>query len=47
MATIAQLKARREALLAQRASGVARVSYHGRAVDSLCYSIPRRFGLWS
>jgi hypothetical protein len=33
MASIAELKARREALLASRASGVARVSYDGRSVD--------------
>jgi hypothetical protein len=33
MATITELKARREALSASRASGVARVSYDGRTVD--------------
>lgn len=33
MATIAELKARREALLAQRSSGVARVSYDGKTVE--------------
>jgi len=33
MATIAELKARREALSAQRASGVARVSYDGKTVE--------------
>jgi hypothetical protein len=33
MATITELKARREALAAQRASGVARVSYVGKSVD--------------
>ena len=33
MASIAELKARREALSASRASGVARVSYDGRTVD--------------
>jgi hypothetical protein len=33
MATIAELKSRREALAAQRSSGVARVSYDGKAVD--------------
>lgn len=33
MATIAELKGRREALAAQRASGVARVSYDGKTVD--------------
>ncbi|WBQ12873.1 hypothetical protein L2D00_13610 [Hyphomonadaceae bacterium BL14] len=33
MATITELRARREALLAQRSSGVARVSYDGRTVD--------------
>ena len=33
MATLAELKARREALLASRASGVARVSYDGRTVE--------------
>ena len=33
MATIAELQARREALSASRASGVARVSYDGRSVD--------------
>ena len=33
MATIADLKSRREALLAQRSSGVARVSYDGRTVE--------------
>ena len=33
MATIADLKLRREALLAQRSSGVARVSYDGRTVE--------------
>ena len=33
MATAAELKSRREALLASRASGVARVSYDGKTVD--------------
>ena len=33
MATAAELRARREALAAQRASGVARVSYDGKSVD--------------
>jgi hypothetical protein len=33
MASIAELKARRQALSASRASGVARVSYDGRSVD--------------
>ena len=33
MPTIAELRARREALAAQRASGVARVSYDGKTVD--------------
>ncbi|MBW6496081.1 MAG: hypothetical protein K0B16_16295 [Burkholderiaceae bacterium] len=33
MATIAELKSRREALAASRASGVARVSYDGKTVD--------------
>ena len=33
MATIADLRTRREALSAQRASGVARVSYDGKTVD--------------
>ena len=33
MATIAELKSRREALTAQRASGVARVSYDGKTVE--------------
>ncbi|NPD18871.1 phage head-tail joining protein [Alterinioella nitratireducens] len=33
MATIAELKSRREALLAQRSSGVARVSYDGKTVE--------------
>jgi len=33
MSTIAELKARREALLAQRSSGVARVSYDGKTVE--------------
>lgn len=33
MATITELRARREALAAQRASGVARVSYDGKTVD--------------
>jgi len=33
MATVAELKNRREALSASRASGVARVSYDGRTVD--------------
>lgn len=33
MASIAELKTRREALSASRASGVARVSYDGRTVD--------------
>ena len=33
MATITDLRARREALSAQRFSGVARVSYDGKTVD--------------
>ena len=33
MASIIELKARREALSAPRASGVARVSYDGKTVD--------------
>lgn len=33
MATITELRARREALAAQRASGVARVTYDGKTVD--------------
>ena len=33
MATITDLRARREALSAQRSSGVARVSYDGKTVD--------------
>jgi hypothetical protein len=33
MATITDLRARREVLSAQRASGVARVSYDGKMVD--------------
>ena len=33
MASIAELKTRRETLSASRASGVARVSYDGRTVD--------------
>ena len=33
MPTIAELKARREALAASRSSGVARVSYDGKTVD--------------
>lgn len=33
MASIVELKSRREALSASRASGVARVSYDGRTVD--------------
>lgn len=33
MASIAELKSRREALSASRASGVARVSYDGRSID--------------
>ena len=33
MATIEDLRARREALTAQRASGVARVSYDGKTVE--------------
>ena len=33
MATAAELKSWREALLASRASGVARVSYDGKTVD--------------
>ena len=33
MPTIAELKSRREALLAQRSSGVARVSYDGKTVE--------------
>ena len=34
MVSITDLRARREALAAQRASGVARVSYDGKSVDS-------------
>lgn len=33
MATITELRARRDALAAQRSSGVARVSYDGKSVD--------------
>jgi len=33
MAAIAELKTRREALLAARSSGVARVSYDGKSID--------------
>ena len=33
MATIAELKSRREALAASRVSGVARVSYDGKTVE--------------
>ena len=33
MPTITDLRARREALLAQRSSGVARVSYDGKTVE--------------
>lgn len=33
MATIAELKGRREALALKRASGVARVSYDGKTID--------------
>lgn len=33
MATIIELQARREALLASRSSGVARVSYDGKTVE--------------
>ena len=33
MPTITELKSRREALAASRASGVARVSYDGKSVD--------------
>ena len=33
MATITDLRARRDALTAQRSSGVARVSYDGKTVD--------------
>lgn len=33
MVIVAELRARREALTAQRSSGVARVSYDGRTVD--------------
>jgi len=33
MATLADLQTRREALLASRASGVARVSYEGKTVE--------------
>jgi hypothetical protein len=33
MATIDELKSRREALAAQRSSGVVRVSYDGKSVD--------------
>jgi hypothetical protein len=33
MPTLSELRARRDALTAQRASGVARVSYDGKTVD--------------
>ena len=33
MATIAEMKGRRDALTAQRSSGVARVSYDGKSVE--------------
>tara|TARA_R110002012_G_scaffold285235_5_gene476301 strand:- start:8019 stop:8234 length:216 start_codon:yes stop_codon:yes gene_type:complete len=33
MSTIAELRARREALVVQRSSGVARVGYDGKTVD--------------
>ena len=33
MVNVAELRARREALLAQRSSGVARVSYDGKTVE--------------
>ncbi len=33
MASITELRARRDALAAQRSSGVARVSYDGKSVD--------------
>jgi hypothetical protein len=33
MATLTELRARREALMASRASGVARVSYDGKTVE--------------
>jgi len=33
MPTIAEIRARRDALSAQRASGVARVSYDGKSID--------------
>lgn len=33
MATLAEMRARREALSSQRASGVARVSYNGKTVE--------------
>ena len=33
MVTVAELRTRREALLAQRSSGVARVSYDGKTVE--------------
>lgn len=33
MATITELRTRRDALAAQRSSGVARVSYDGKSVD--------------
>lgn len=33
MATAAELRTRREALLAARASGVSRVSYDGKSID--------------
>ena len=33
MSTIAELKSRRDALAAQRSSGVARVSYDGKTVE--------------
>lgn len=33
MATVTELQARREALLASRSSGVARVSYDGKTVE--------------
>jgi hypothetical protein len=33
MATVAELRTRREALVAARSSGVARVSYDGKSVE--------------
>lgn len=53
MATVVELKSRREALAAQRASGVARVSYDGRSVeyrsmaeiDAACQALDREIAV--